>query len=121
MLILMAITYMETAGGENNGTMCDETLATITSPLSHAPPCDTQNTLPSETRKWKKKDRHREAHLGPILEEDGHAIKNLVRQKRQRLSSRGDEITTRRKCSKGQITDSTCTTAEAEGQPHKVQ
>lgn len=41
MLILMAITYMETAGGENNGTMCDETLATITSPLSHAPPRDT--------------------------------------------------------------------------------
>ena len=120
MLILMAITYMETTLGENNGTMCDETLATTASPLSHAPPCNTQNTLPSETRKWKK-DRHREAHLGPILEEDGHAIKNLVRQKRQRLSSRGDEITTRRKCSKGQITDSTCTTAEAEGQPHKVQ
>lgn len=41
MLILMAITYMETTLGENNGTMCDETLATIASPLSHAPPRDT--------------------------------------------------------------------------------
>ena len=117
----MAVTYMETAGGENNGTTCDETLATIASRLSHAPPRDTQYTLPSETQKWKKKDRHREAHLGPILEEDGRAIKNLVGQKKQRLSSKGDGITTRRKYSKGQITDSTCTTAEAEGQPHRLQ
>ena len=116
----MAVTYMETVGGENNGTTCDETLATIASRLSHAPPRDTQYTLPSETRKWKK-DRHGEAHLGPILEEDGRAIKNLVGQKKQRLSSKGDGITTRRKCSKGQITDSTCTTAEAEGQPHRLQ
>nr|POE88560.1 hypothetical protein CFP56_71430 [Quercus suber] len=43
-LIPVAVTYMEMAEGANNGTMCDETLATIASRLTRTSPRDIQST-----------------------------------------------------------------------------
>ena len=116
----LPVTYVETDERVNTTDPCEETLADMLNNEARASPRDTKKKPPSETRKWKKKERRddTETRLKQTqIEIDRHKQVGLKRQKR---SSKDEDNKGGRKRSKATYSPYTAVEADSVSL-HRVQ